>query len=71
MFDSLLKTGGGGHMKAEVTVYIEKLARKSGGDRYQGLLLGKEWQVYLPQEITRTNKESVKQIKITIDTLED
>ena len=57
-------------MKTEVTVYPEKLARKSGGDRYKGLLLGKEWQVYLPQELTRTDKGVVKQIKITIETLE-
>lgn len=59
-------------MKETVVVTPDKLAKKSGGDRYKGQLLGKEWQIYLPQEITRTGVSStVKRIRITIEVLED
>lgn len=35
------------------TVYIEKPAKRSGGDRYTGRLNDEDWQVYLPQSLTR------------------
>ena len=37
----------------EAKVTLEQKARKSGGDRYQGELLGAPWQVYLPQTVSR------------------
>ena len=40
-------------MKKTIIVNLERAARKTGADRYQGTLDGKPWQVYIPQSITR------------------
>lgn len=59
-------------MKEQVTVKPDKLASRSGGDRYAGQLNGKHWAVYLPQEITRSEYgRPVKEITITIETVKE
>ena len=55
-------------MKKKVVVNLERAARKSGADRYQGTLDGKPWQVYIPQSITRVKLGGVvKSFTITIE----
>ena len=55
-------------MKKKVVVNLERAARKSGADRYQGTLDGKPWQVYIPQSITRVKLvEVTKSFTITIE----
>ena len=55
-------------MKKTIIVNLERAARKSGADRYQGTLDGKPWQVYIPQSITRVKLvEVTKSFTITIE----
>ena len=55
-------------MKKTIIVNLERAARKSGADRYQGTLDGKPWQVYIPQSITRVKLGGVaKSFTITIE----
>lgn len=56
--------------KETVIITLEKLARSAGGDRYQGLLMDKPWQIYLPQAITRPNGKPLRHFTITIQTEE-
>jgi hypothetical protein len=53
-------------MKKETIVNLEKPARKSGADRYEGMLDNKVWQVYIPQSISRDAEGIRKAFKITI-----
>ena len=58
-------------MKAKVIVNLEKMARSTGADRYQGMLDGKMWQVYIPQSITRTGVgRAIKEFTVTIESKE-
>jgi hypothetical protein len=55
-------------MKKTIIVNLERAARKTGADRYQGTLDGKPWQVYIPQSITRVKLvEVTKSFTITIE----
>ena len=55
-------------MKKTIIVNMERAARKTGADRYQGTLDGKPWQVYIPQSITRVKLGGVvKSFTITIE----
>lgn len=59
-------------MIEQVTVMPDKLASRSGGDRYAGQLIGKNWAIYLPQEVTRSEYgRPIKSIKITIETIKE
>ena len=57
-------------IKRVVRVELEKPARKSGGDRYQGKLDSKDWQIYLPQSISRATGMAAKKFTVTIESEE-
>ena len=55
-------------MKKTIIVNLERAARKTGADRYQGTLDGQPWQVYIPQSTTRVKLGGVaKSFTITIE----
>jgi len=59
-------------MKKTIIVNLERAARKTGADRYQGTLDGKPWQVYIPQSTTRPPSQItpggiIKSFTITIE----
>ena len=55
-------------MKKTIIVNLERAARKTGADRYQGTLDGKPWQVYIPQSITRVKLGGVtKSFTVSIE----
>ena len=54
-------------MKTEIPVVLDRPARKSGADRYAGIIQGihkgtpyeSEWKVYIPQSLTRVYDKDV------------
>lgn len=57
--------------KHTVIVFPDKLASRSGGDRYKGILNGQPWAVYMPQDITRRVGKPHKIFRITIEEMEE
>lgn len=51
----------------KTTLDLKKPAANQGGDRYDGVLEGKPFVVYIPQTISRTNGVPGKKAKITIE----
>ena len=51
-------------MKAEKIVTLERPARKAGGDRYKA---SDDFQIYIPQDISRPNGMPLQTIKVTFE----
>ena len=56
--------------ETKILANLERLARKSGGDRYLAITAkGTQFSIYLPQEITRPKGTPIQTISITIKEL--
>lgn len=55
-------------MKHTIELELVKMARKSGGDRYEGEFQGNDYVQYIPQNISRPNNrpEPLPKAKITL-----
>jgi len=59
-------------MKFQLMFELDRPARKKGGDRYACKTNGfEDFQIYIPQAISRLAGRAREQLKVTIDTLED
>jgi hypothetical protein len=54
-------------MKTVITFKLERPARKSGGDRYESQGVIADYQIYVPQQISRPNGKPVNLITLTFE----
>ena len=50
----------------KITVRLEKMAKKGGGDKYAGKIEESDFSIYIPQSISRPEGEPKKEFTITI-----
>lgn len=54
-------------MAIKTTLTLKKEASNLGGDRYDGMLEGKAFVVYVPQSLSRKSGSTAKKVTVTIE----